>query len=65
MCMPGGGYSIESALPYVNTGIILAMAGLDYSGVKEPDYNRIVCGKIRGLRSILRNFQLVAKMAKA
>ncbi|NLM19480.1 MAG: histone deacetylase [Clostridiaceae bacterium] len=34
-----GGYSIESALPYVNTGIILAMAGLDYSGVKEPDYD--------------------------
>ena len=32
-----GGYSIESALPYVNTGIILAMAGLDYSKVVEPD----------------------------
>lgn len=34
-----GGYSIEHALPYVNVGIILAMAGLDYSGIKEPDYN--------------------------
>ena len=34
-----GGYSIESALPYVNVGIILAMAGLDYTGIKEPDYN--------------------------
>jgi acetoin utilization deacetylase AcuC-like enzyme len=34
-----GGYSIENALPYVNVGIILAMAGIDYSGVKEPDYN--------------------------
>ncbi|CAN2039628.1 putative deacetylase AF_0130 [Candidatus Magnetomoraceae bacterium gMMP-15] len=34
-----GGYSIEGALPYVNAGIILAMAGLDYSKVKEPDYN--------------------------
>ncbi len=33
-----GGYSIEGALPYVNVGIILAMAGLDYSGVREPDY---------------------------
>ncbi|MDD2438985.1 MAG: histone deacetylase [Methanosarcinaceae archaeon] len=33
-----GGYAIESALPYVNTGIILAMAGLDYSHVREPDY---------------------------
>lgn len=32
-----GGYSIESALPYVNTGIILAMAGMDYSRVVEPD----------------------------
>jgi len=34
-----GGYSIEGALPYVNTGIILAMAGLDYSHLREPDYD--------------------------
>ena len=34
-----GGYSIESALPYVNVGIILAMAGIDYSSVREPDYD--------------------------
>ncbi|NLW40541.1 MAG: histone deacetylase [Tissierellia bacterium] len=35
-----GGYSIEGALPYMNLGIILAMAGIDYSKVKEPDYNK-------------------------
>lgn len=34
-----GGYSIEGALPYMNLGIILAMAGLDYSHVREPDYD--------------------------
>lgn len=34
-----GGYSIEKALPYVNVGIILAMAGIGYSHVKEPDYD--------------------------
>ena len=34
-----GGYSIETALPYVNVGLILAMAGLDYSQVAEPDYD--------------------------
>jgi acetoin utilization deacetylase AcuC-like enzyme len=34
-----GGYSIEKALPYVNVGIILAMAGLEYSNVREPDYD--------------------------
>nr|WP_330219188.1 histone deacetylase [Moorella mulderi] len=34
-----GGYSIEGALPYVNVGIILALAGLDYSGIREPDYS--------------------------
>ncbi|MBF0529719.1 MAG: histone deacetylase [Deltaproteobacteria bacterium] len=34
-----GGYSIRGALPYVNLGIILAMAGLDYSFVREPDYD--------------------------
>jgi acetoin utilization deacetylase AcuC-like enzyme len=36
-----GGYSIESALPYINVGIIMAMAGLDYSYVKEPDYDPV------------------------
>jgi acetoin utilization deacetylase AcuC-like enzyme len=34
-----GGYAIEGALPYVNVGIILAMAGIDYSRVREPDFN--------------------------
>ena len=34
-----GGYSIEGELPYVNVGIILAMAGIDYSNVKEPTYD--------------------------
>jgi len=34
-----GGYSIEGALPYVNTGIILAMAGLDYGHLREPDFD--------------------------
>ena len=34
-----GGYAIEGALPYVNLGIILAMAGIDFSSVIEPDYD--------------------------
>jgi len=34
-----GGYAIEGALPYVNLGIILALAGIDYSKVKEPNYD--------------------------
>lgn len=34
-----GGYAIEGALPYVNAGIILAMAGIDYRHVTEPDYD--------------------------
>jgi acetoin utilization deacetylase AcuC-like enzyme len=33
-----GGYSVETALPYVNLGIIMAMAGIDYSNLYEPDY---------------------------
>lgn len=33
-----GGYAIETALPFVNMAIILALAGLDYSNVREPDY---------------------------
>ncbi|MCF8084293.1 MAG: histone deacetylase [Deltaproteobacteria bacterium] len=35
-----GGYAVENALPYVNVGIIMAMAGLDISTVKEPNYDQ-------------------------
>ena len=35
-----GGYSIEGALPYINLGIILAMAGMDYSSVAEPNLEK-------------------------
>ncbi|MDR2339483.1 MAG: histone deacetylase [Deltaproteobacteria bacterium] len=31
-----GGYSIQGALPYTNLGIIMSMAGLDWTKVKEP-----------------------------
>jgi hypothetical protein len=34
-----GGYAIQGALPYVNLGITLAMAGMDYSHVREPDFD--------------------------
>jgi hypothetical protein len=34
-----GGYSIEGALPYLNVGIILAMAGIDYGNIREPGYD--------------------------
>jgi hypothetical protein len=33
-----GGYSIEGALPYVNAGLLLALAGMDYSAAREPDW---------------------------
>lgn len=34
-----GGYAIQGALPYVNLGICLAMAGLEYQHVREPDFD--------------------------
>ncbi|CCO23357.1 histone deacetylase family protein [Maridesulfovibrio hydrothermalis] len=34
-----GGYAIQGALPYVNLGISLAIAGVDYSHVREPGWN--------------------------
>lgn len=49
-----GGYSIEKALPYVNVGIILAMAGMDYSHVKEPDYDPL---SLRESDDILRGIE--------
>ncbi len=36
MASQAGGYGIESGLPYTNTGVLAAMAGLDTSSVREP-----------------------------
>ncbi|SMB95089.1 Acetoin utilization deacetylase AcuC [Desulfonispora thiosulfatigenes DSM 11270] len=36
ICVLEGGYAVETALPYVNMAIILALAGKDYSYIKEP-----------------------------
>ncbi|QXO94988.1 histone deacetylase [Methanospirillum purgamenti] len=35
-----GGYGIEGGLPYTNLGLIAAMAGLDISGIREPEIYR-------------------------
>jgi len=34
-----GGYSVETALPYINLALIMAMAGIDSSNMREPDYD--------------------------
>ena len=44
-----GGYSIEGALPYINAGILLALAGLDYSAAKEPDWSPRVARQSEGV----------------
>ncbi len=35
-----GGYSVETALPYINMGIVMAMAGIDYTNLTEPDFSQ-------------------------
>jgi acetoin utilization deacetylase AcuC-like enzyme len=57
-----GGYAIQGALPYVNTGIILAMAGLDYTGVVEPEYRE---GKMRQSNRVMEEVKRVAEAAYA
>lgn len=55
-----GGYSIEDALPYVNVGIILAMAGLDYSKVIEPDIRKCPSQSVdvtRYIKSLIKERQ--------
>ncbi len=54
-----GGYSIEGALPYVNVGIILAMAGMDYSKIKEPDYD---FDRIRQTPDVTRYIERLGQM---
>ncbi len=56
-----GGYAIETALPYVNTGIILAMAGLDYSHVREPDF---VPGQFQMSRTMKATIEAIVQHQK-
>jgi len=53
-----GGYSVETALPYVNMGIIMAMAGIDFSQLREPDYSP---GNFRESRANLEYLQGLVK----
>jgi acetoin utilization deacetylase AcuC-like enzyme len=53
-----GGYSVETALPYINMGIIMAMAGMDYSNLREPDYAR------ENFRESFRNLEAIKKMTE-
>lgn len=40
-----GGYSVEGGLPYTNLGLIAAMAGLDISGIREPEIYQDILSK--------------------
>lgn len=63
-----GGYGVEGGLPYVNLGIIAAMAGIDISNIREPKiYEKVlkrrrrdVIGSteetIRRLKRILKDY---------
>lgn len=56
-----GGYAIKSALPYVNLGIALAMAGCDYSAVREPDY---LPGRYDESRNLMLAIDYLCELAK-
>lgn len=63
-----GGYSVEGGLPYVNLGIIAAMAGMSIDKIREPEVYKEVLNRrrrnVRGrvertldeLRHILRDY---------
>lgn len=63
-----GGYSVETALPYVNLGIIMAMAGIDYSNLYEPDHSdnffREERSNLKRLEEIVRELSGVFRRRK-
>lgn len=56
-----GGYSVETALPYVNAAIIMAMAGIDYSNLKEPGY---VPGQLKEPRGNIDHIKKVIELQR-
>ena len=55
ICVLEGGYSIQGALPYVNLGIVLAMAGVDYSYVKEPGFEYEIYQQTKKVTEYIKN----------
>ena len=56
-----GGYSVEKALPYVNVGIIMAMAGMDTSTVKEPGYDKHYAPQAPDITNYIQNLMVNLK----
>lgn len=57
-----GGYSIQGALPYVNLGICLALAGLPFSYLQEPDLDKVdICQPKRVTEAIKKVCEQVLK----
>lgn len=59
-----GGYSIEGALPYVNLAILLALAGQDYTNVREPDQPRRPHIPLKTLKSFVSELTYEYKQAE-
>ena len=53
-----GGYSIQGALPYINLGLCLSMAGVDYSHIREPNY------KPEQIRQSAQTTEYIAELCK-
>lgn len=56
-----GGYSVETALPYVNAGILMAMAEIDYSNLKEPGF---VPGKLKEPPGNIEHIKKIVEIQK-
>jgi acetoin utilization deacetylase AcuC-like enzyme len=61
ICVLEGGYSIQGALPYVNLGIILALAGKEFGHVREPDYDAASLKESEEARDFIRQICEIAR----
>lgn len=59
-----GGYSIETALPYVNLAIFLALAGEDYTNVSEPQKPQRPHLNLQELKGYIKELKVHHKQAK-
>lgn len=69
MAVLEGGYAIESALPYINMGILMALAGIDYDNIVEPKYNEVLLREskttIDSVDEMIRDLRKIWKLRKS
>jgi acetoin utilization deacetylase AcuC-like enzyme len=57
-----GGYSVEGGLPYINLGIIAALAGMDLGNIRDPEAYAPLLARAKNPHALARAREMVVEL---